>query len=75
MRRVRNYDSGVSLWLANRGGNAKWTVKKDGSDYEFETEADAERFIEDGFLGPLDPEPTIVECGAVELKPVDRLDE
>lgn len=75
MRKVRNYDSGSSLWTENRGGNAKWVIRKDGSDYEFESEAAADRFIEDAFGTTLPIEPSVVECGAVELKPVDRLGE
>lgn len=68
-------ERGVSLWLTKQGSNAKWTVKKDGASYDFETEADAERFIEDAFGESPDSEPSVVECGAVELKPVDRLGE
>jgi len=74
MKKIRT-ERGVSLWVEKQGSYAKWTVKKDGSSYDFETQADAERFIEDAFGESPNSEPSVVECGMVELKPVDRLGE
>lgn len=68
MKKIKNYNTTTSIWVEKQMLETKWIVKKDGSDYEFESIDDAERFCEDAF----GVSSNIVECDQVNLKPAAK---